>query len=83
MGNGLDLFQVCKQMGIEHFSAVGPVEPFDKCVLIWLAGLDISDSNAFVCRPFGERSRHQLRPVIQAYGIWRSVVIDKAVQNAN
>lgn len=58
IGNDLHLFQACKQMGIEHFSRIDSIETLDERILIRLAGLDISDGNAFAGGPFGERSRY-------------------------
>lgn len=68
MSDRLNLFEVCKQMAIEHFSSVGPVKALYKSILIRFAWLDISDGNAFTGSPFCKRSRNQFRPDIQASG---------------
>ena len=48
VGNLTDLIQIFKQMGIQDFMPVRSVEPLDKCVLAWFAGLDVTQLNTFV-----------------------------------
>jgi len=79
----LNLFDVCKQMGIQDFRPLGAVEPFDKSILVRLARLDITDRNTFTGGPFCERARQHFRAVIQAYGIGGAVVVNKASQNTD
>jgi hypothetical protein len=56
VSNLADLIQVFKQIGIQDFMPIGPVKSLDKGVLAWLAGLDVTQLDAFVHAPFNQCS---------------------------
>ena len=57
VGNLTDLIQVFKQIRIQYLVPVGSVEPFDKSVLAWFAGLDVTKFNALVFTPLNKSCR--------------------------
>ena len=63
------LLQRVKEVRVEHFFAISPVEAFDVGVLIRFAGLDEAQGDGVRGGPDGDGLRDELRAVIQSYGI--------------
>jgi hypothetical protein len=51
MGHLSHLIQIIKQVGVQHFLPVIPVEVLDKCVLVGLPWLDIAQFDVMLSVP--------------------------------
>ena len=51
LGDGPDILQVFKEVGIENFRSIDFVEPSDKGVLRWLAQLNMIPPNSISLTP--------------------------------
>ena len=52
-----DLIQIFEEIGIQNLVPIGSVEPFNKSVLTWFAGLDVTQFDTFVFTPLGQDCR--------------------------
>lgn len=82
-GDSLDLLQIGEQVRVEHFSTICTVEALNEDILIRFARLNITHGNPPRSGPLGEGLRDHLRPVVQPYGLMRTVAIHQAIQHTH
>jgi hypothetical protein len=66
MGDFADLVEGYEEPAIKDFGPIGAIKAFDESVLLWFAGLEVPQFDAFGRTPIGKVLRGQLRPIIQA-----------------
>ena len=63
-GDGADMLQVLKEVSIENFISIGFVEPFDKGVLRWLAGLNVMQPDSVFLTPAAQMFRDKFGAIV-------------------
>lgn len=61
-----DFLQGVKDIAVQHFGAIRPVESLVIGVLCWLARLNVIEGNALGLGPLGQRMGNEFRAVVQA-----------------
>ena len=76
------ILQFGKDVLVEYFLEQGPVEAFDVCVLVALAGRDELDCHAAGLGPLGKCLAQELRTVVRAQQLWKTAIALDLVEGA-
>ena len=69
-----------KEVSVEHFAAIRPIESFDIGVLVWLPRLDVADVDLMLITPIDEGLAQEFRTVVAADCIRSSSPFSDLVQ---